>query len=82
MGVQKKLVAETNQMVNEVIAKLPFELHPVTDEEGANAAVALLLKPTGKTSKLARANVPYAKRTFGLGKWRFQEENVNRKTPI
>ncbi|MCL4429684.1 MAG: CoA pyrophosphatase [Chloroflexi bacterium] len=33
-------------MVNpETVAKLPFALRPVSDEQGANAAVALLLKP-------------------------------------
>ena len=35
-----------NQMVSaETIAKLPTALKPISDEQGANAAVALLLKP-------------------------------------
>jgi 8-oxo-dGTP diphosphatase len=29
----------------EAIAKLPSALEPISDEQGANAAVALLLKP-------------------------------------
>ncbi len=45
-GYSRKLQQGRISMVNaETVAKLPSVLKPVTDEQGANAAVTLLLKP-------------------------------------
>ena len=79
-----KTAVETNPMVNAAtIAKLPTALKPAMDEQDANAAVTLLLKPTANDFEILL--VKRAKRTadswsgqmaFPGGKRESQDQNL------